>query len=125
MKQFLKVTAMVVIGFIVGSFLIGFSIGVYQGITEQTQTKTEPKVVTPTTKDDTPVKPTTLSKTEREAFMSTCDAEGNMTAYCNCTLDNLEQTVGRDGIIKIGLEAESGQIPQEMYDAASACYDKL
>ena len=60
-------------------------------------------------------------------YMRGCTSGGQATEeYCECSLDELEKTVSLEEFIELE-EAftASGDLPQELQDAVTACVDKL
>jgi chlorite dismutase len=59
----------------------------------------------------------------KEAVMDGCMEGGEASyAYCSCAYDELSKTTTKSEMINMGLEYNNtGNIPQEMFDAASKC----
>ena len=127
-KKALIGVALVFIGLFTISVVAGF-IGAMNEVTKETTTpaKVETKQPVEQKKDDTPVEPTLnkVTAAERAEFMSGCDPDGTMTSYCECALNYLEETLGREGIIDMANNMQEGDLPQPMVDALDACFDKL
>jgi hypothetical protein len=60
-------------------------------------------------------------------YMRGCTSGGQATEeYCECSLDELEKTVSLEEFIELEETfTASGDLPQELQDAVTACVDKL
>lgn len=72
------------------------------------------------------VKDNSMSAEFDKAYMDGCTTDPSLKSYCQCTLDyfNSHYTYGK--IMAIAGEYEdTGVYPDELYEASSACLDRL
>ena len=64
----------------------------------------------------------------RAEFMAGCEPEAG-TAFCECTLDELEKNISEDDLLGMGAEFFAGsstdEMPAEVTDAVFACIDLI
>jgi hypothetical protein len=63
----------------------------------------------------------------REQFMAGCEPQAG-TAFCECTLDELESSISEDDLLGMGAESFAGggdEMPEEVMNAALACIDEM
>jgi hypothetical protein len=60
-------------------------------------------------------------------YMRGCTAGGQATEeYCECSLEQLEKTISLEEFIELEESfTTTGELPQELQDAVTACVDKL
>lgn len=60
--------------------------------------------------------------TAKSVYMSSCDTDGTMTAYCSCTYDYLISRYSIAEIAKMGdYYEQNGDLTNEMWAAVEAC----
>ncbi len=97
----------------------------------QNTNKTNPELATQEKEETTP-KPdkypgdsTELRIRMKDEYMSSC-MQGANYDYCKCTWDYLLDKYGMEEFMNKALEAyETGEMPEEMWEAADHCMDKI
>lgn len=124
-----KQTTIIVSAIVVASLvIIGVGVAIYNaGVDSHTGLKVDTKAAVEAVepKKDTQVSLKSddfddyISGAER-IFVESCD-DGSNTSYCKCSYDWLNDNLTNDEFRDVTIEAERGNIPDEMYEALKAC----
>lgn len=103
---------------VLATIVVGFTALLIYGLSleEETNTYIPPSLVQSDVQYDS------TTDTFKKEYMAGCDTDGTYTSYCACTWDYLSSRYTLSQMAQMGLDYErTGELTNEMYEAASAC----